>query len=92
MNRDLYQFPTTRFVSNSLCRQWWHLLPEVFEIGWELLWCNLQRAATETWNAKHSAETLHHILEGRGADIAMGYEQTLYDNVERGYYVEDPEP
>lgn len=81
-----YQFPATRFVSNSLWRQWWHLLSEVFEIGKALLTGNLQHAAAEAWDVKQSTETLHHILSGLGADIELARDTIIGNNQERGYY------
>jgi hypothetical protein len=84
---ELYQFPATRFISNTLWQQWWHLLSEVIEIGTALLFGDLQHAAAETWDAKQSSETLHRILSGRGADIAMAKEEIISNNEERGYYV-----
>ena len=81
-----YQFPATKFINNSLARQWWHLLTEVVEIGLALLRGDLQHAATEAWDAKHSAETLHRILEGRGVDVKMAQEEVISNNLERGYY------
>lgn len=83
----MYQFPATRFISNSLWRQWWHLLSEVLEIGRALLCGNIQHAARETWDAKHSAETMHRILSGRGADIALARQEVIGGNLERGYYL-----
>lgn len=83
---DLYQFPPTRFVANSPWRQWWHLLSEVIEIGRALLAGNLQHAAAEAWDVKQSAETLHRILEGQGADVEMAREHVLSGCRERGYY------
>lgn len=83
---DLYQFPATRFVSNSLWRQWWHLLSEVLEIGRALVTGNLQHAAAETWDVKQSSETLHRILSGQGADVALAKEEIIDNNTGRGYY------
>lgn len=89
MNQDrLYQFRATRFVSNSLWRQWWHLLSEVLEIGRALLFGDLQHAARETWDVKQSGETMHRILSGRGADVAMARESVVGGCQERGYYNE----
>jgi len=86
---DLYQFPATRFTTNTPWRQWWHLLSEVIEIGLALLMGNLQHAAAETWDAKQSSETMHRILSGRGADVAMARE-TVQANCEvRDYYGND---
>jgi len=84
--QGLYSFPATKFVSNSLARQWWHLLTEVFEIGVALLRGELQHAATETWDVRHSAETLHRILSGKGADVVMAREEVISNNMDRGYY------
>lgn len=84
----LYQFPTTKFVSNSPWRQWWHLLSEVIEIAAALLTGNLQHAARETWDVKQSCETMHHILSGKGADIDMAREEVICNNLERSYYEE----
>lgn len=83
---NLYQFPSTRFVSNSPWRQWWHLLSEVLEIGKALLIGNLQHAAAEAWDVKQSTETLHRILAGRGADVELAKKTVLSNNIERGYY------
>lgn len=86
MNQELYQFPATRFVRNTLWRQWFHLLSEVIEIGRALLAGNLQHAAAETWDAKQSSETMHRILSGRGADVSLAREEIIGNNQERGYY------
>lgn len=86
MNRQLYQFPAARFVSNTPWRQWWHLLSEVLEIGVALWRGNLQHAAAETWDTKHSSETLHRILSGRGADVSMARDLVAENNETRGYY------
>lgn len=83
---DLYQFPPTRFVSNSPWRQWWHLLSEVLEIGKALLVGNLQHAARETWDVKQSSETMHRILSGQGADIELAREEVVSGCLDRGYY------
>jgi len=82
----LYQFPATRFVSNSPWRQWWHLLSEVLEIGLALLTGNIQHAAAETWDVKQSSETLHRILSGTGADIEMAQDTVMENCLTRGYY------
>lgn len=83
---DLYQFPTTRFVSNTLWRQWWHLLSEVIEVGKAILTGDLQHAAVEVWNVKQSSETMHRILAGKGADISMSRDEVIENNDARGYY------
>ena len=88
--KELYQFEPTRFTQNTLWRQWWHLLTEVIEIGRALLKGNLQHAAAETWDAKHSSETLHRILSGRGADVDLAREKVVGNNKERGYYCTSP--
>lgn len=87
MKKKLYQFPTTRFINNSLWRQWRHLLSEVIEIGLALAKGDLQHAALETCDAKQCAETLHHILAGRGADIADAFAAMVDKNDRRGYYL-----
>lgn len=84
---DLYQFPRTRFIRNSLWRQWWHLLSEVLEIGLALLKGDVQHASVETWDVKQCAETLHHILAGRGADVEAAREAMETKNDVRGYYL-----
>lgn len=90
MNQDqLYQFSPTRFVSNSLFRQWWHLLSEVMEVGRALLVGDLQHAARETWDVRQSSETMHRILSGRGADVDMARESVVNGCRDRGYYGED---
>lgn len=81
-----YQFPATKYVTNSPWRQWWHLLSEVLEVGRALLRGDLQHAATEAWDVKHSSETLHRILAGRGCDVEMAREEVTANNLERGYY------
>jgi hypothetical protein len=84
---NLYQFPATRFVSNSFWRQWWHVLSEVLEIAVAHLRGDLQHAVTESWDASQSLETLRHIGEGLGADNAMARETVIINNLERGYYL-----
>jgi hypothetical protein len=82
-----YQFPASRFTTNSAARQWFHLLSEVLEVGWELLRGNVKGATMETWDCKHSAETLHRILEARhGALVDVARIRVLSGNVGRGYY------
>ncbi len=71
---NFYQFPATRFVSNSLWRQWWHLLSVVIGAGWALLGGNLQYVATTVWIVKRNSETLHRILSGKGVDVEMAKE------------------
>ncbi len=88
MNQDpLYQFPSTRFVSNTPWRQWWHLLSEVIEVGKALLCGDLQHAAAEIWDVKQSSETLHRILSGKGSDVEMARETVTNNNVNRDYYL-----
>lgn len=91
MNRHdqpgLYQFPATRFVTNSPWRQWWHLFSEVIEVGLALLCRDIQHAATEAWDVKQSTETLHRILAGQGADVELGRKEIISNNQERGYYI-----
>lgn len=82
----MYQFPATKFVSNSPWRQWLHMLSEVLEVGFALLRGDLQHAATEAWDVKQSTETLHRILSGRGADVEMAREEVIGNNIERSYY------
>lgn len=84
--RDLYQFPATRFVTNTIWRQWRHMASELLEIAGALLRRDYQHAATEIWNLKHSGETGHRILAGMGCDIELARQETLTDNIERGYY------
>lgn len=86
-NDRLYQFWATRFVSNSLWRQWWHLLSEVVEIAKALLAGDIQHAMTESWDASHSLETMRRIGAGQGADIAMARDEVVSNNLERGYYI-----
>jgi hypothetical protein len=82
----LYQFPATRFISNTFWQQWWHVLSEVFEIAVARLRGDRQHAVTESWDASQSLETLRHIAEGEGADVEMAREEVLSNNMERGYY------
>lgn len=86
MNQSLYQFKATRFVRNSLWRQWWHMLSEVLEVGWALLRGDLQWAARETIDVRQSAETMNRIQSGLGADIEMAMETVVKGCEERGYY------
>lgn len=83
---DLYQFPPTRFVSNSLWSQWWHLFSEVLELGVALLFRNWQHAMREAEDVSQSDETLKRILSGKGADLALAREQVITGCLERGYY------
>lgn len=83
----LYQFDSTRFVTNSPWQQWRHLLSEVIEIGFALLRGDLQHAAQEAWDVKQSSETLHRILSGRGADVEMARNDVVDGCRERGYYL-----
>jgi len=85
-----YQFPRTRFTRNTLWRQWWHLLSEVLEVGRALLSGHIHHAGAEVWDVKHSAETLHRILEGYGVDIAAGRDKVISNNKRRDYYVPLP--
>lgn len=82
----MYQFPATKFVSNSPWRQWWHLLSEVLEVGFALLCRDLQAAAHETIDVQVSGETMNRILSGQGADIEMARETVISGHIERGYY------
>ena len=81
-----YQFPASKFTTNSAARQWFHLLSEVLEVGWELLNGNVKCANLELWDVKHSAETLHRILESRGAQVDVARVIVLCGNRARGYY------
>jgi hypothetical protein len=85
---DIYQFPPTRFTSNSPWRQWLHLLSEVLELGFALLQRNVQHAARETWDVGQSSETMNRILAGLGADVEMAREHVISGCRERGYYDE----
>ena len=85
-DRTQYQFPPTRFVSNSLWKEWWHLVSEVLELGWALLTGDLQGAASETWDVKQNSETIHRKLSGMGADIKMARQEVFDRCLERGYY------
>lgn len=84
--QGLYQFPATRFVSNTLWRQWWHMLSEILEVGWALLLGDLQWAARETIGVRQSSETMNRIQAGQGADIEMAMEHVVKGCEERGYY------
>jgi len=83
---ELYQFKATRFVSNTLWRQWWHMLSEVLEVGWALLLGDLQWAARETIDVRQSSETMNRIQAGKGADIKMAMESVVKGCEERRYY------
>lgn len=83
---NLYQFPQTRFVSNSPWRQWWHLVSEVLELGWEIFCKNWQKAANESWDISQDQETMRRILSGLGADVELARENVVCGNIERGYY------
>lgn len=84
---SIYQFSKTVFTNNSAFRQWLHLLSEVVEVGIALLGRKKQKAAEEVWDVKHSAETLHRILEARGAAIEEAKEAVADNNRRRGYYL-----
>jgi hypothetical protein len=84
-----YQFPTTRFVTNTLWRQWWKMLSELIEIARALLKGDLQHAAVETGDLKQVSETMHHILARKGADVELAMQEVVDKNRDRGYY---PEP
>lgn len=90
VNPHLYQFPATRFVSNSLWRQWWHLFSEVIELGLALAAAHftgdLQHVAREAEDVSQSDETFKRILSGKGVDIAMAREEVISGCLERGYY------
>jgi hypothetical protein len=90
LNSNLYQFPATRFVSNSLWRQWWHLLSEVLELGRALFMArftgDLQHVAREAEDVSQSDETFKRILSGEGVDIAMARAEVIAGCLERGYY------
>ena len=83
---ELYQFPPTRFVTNSLWRQWWNILSEVMEIGFALLSGDLQHAMAESWDVSQSLETFRHIGEGQGADNMLARQTVISNNIERDYY------
>lgn len=85
-DNGLYHFPATRFVCNGFWKQWWHMFSELIEIAVAWLKGDKQHAVTEVWNLRHSGETMHRIQSGMGLDVEMGKEQTLADNLERGYY------
>ena len=85
-----YQFPATRFTRNSHWRQWWHLVSEVLEVGRALLAGDLQHAAAELWDVKHSSETLHRIMEQRQVDVEVAQSKVLSNNKKRGYYLDRP--
>lgn len=88
MNKDrLYQFPATRFVSNTPWQQWRHMLSEVLEVGWALLMGDLQWAARETIDVRQSSETMSRIQGGLGADIEMALNDVVKGCRERGYYL-----
>jgi len=82
-----YQFPASKFSKkNTALRQWFHLLSEVLEVGWELLCGNVKGVTMETWDVKHSAETLHRIMERDGALVDVARARVLSGNHARGYY------
>lgn len=82
-----YQFPASTFASkNTAWRQWFHLLSEVLEVGWDLLHKDVKGATMETWDVKHSAETLHRILERDGALVDVARVRVMKGNYVRGYY------
>ena len=85
---NIFQFPPTRFTSNSPWRQWWHLFSEVLELGFALLLRNFQHASRETWDVGQSSETMNRILSGLGADVGMAREHVISGCRERGYYDE----
>lgn len=86
----LYQYPPTRFIQNTLWRQWWHLFSEVIELGRAIIAAhfagNWQHAARESEDVGQSNETMKRILAERGADIALARVEVISGCLERGYY------
>lgn len=91
----LYQFPPTRFSqTNSLFRQWLHLLSEVVEIGKALLVARVtgdyQHVARESEDVTQSNETFKRILvKQTGVDILLARKEVMDGCRVRGYYTED---
>ena len=71
MSSDDYQFPVSTEVGQSCRRQWLRLTVAMLRMIWPLLRGNPQRAAAATWALKWESETLHRILAGQGADVAL---------------------
>lgn len=81
-----YQFPPTTSVSNSVEREWWHLLLAVLRVGVAILRRNAQDATVATWYVRQEGETLHRILSGRGADVGMAREEVMSECLEHGRF------
>jgi hypothetical protein len=81
-------FPRTKFArTNGIRRQYFHLLSEVFELGWSLLWRDYGHAGLEAVDAQHSADTLRWILHDRHhVDRDKCAAQVICGNAKRGYY------
>ena len=71
MSADDYQFPASVEVGHAPRWQWWRLVVALLRLGWQLLVGNPQRAAAAVWALKWESETLHRILAGQGADVAL---------------------
>ena len=71
MKDDFYQFPAGPALYRA---PWWQgvvLFCAVLRIGGALLFGDLQGAAAAVWWLKWESETLHRILAGQGADVAL---------------------
>jgi hypothetical protein len=84
----MMNFPITKFARrNGVWQQFFHLVSEVWEIFWALLWRNYAHAGRETVDAQQSADTLRWALHFRhGVDRDMAAATVIEGNRQRGYY------
>jgi len=85
-------FPVTVFAErNGVWRQFFHLVSEVWELFWALLWRDWKHAGRERVDVMQSADTLGWILQWRhqvNRDEATA--RVLVGNGQRGYYQAEP--
>lgn len=83
MSGDDYQLPASDAVGHKPRMQWWRMFWALLRLGWHLIWPllvgNPQRAAAATWALKWECETLHRILAGQGADVALARPEDSLD-------------
>jgi hypothetical protein len=81
-------FPITRFARrNGVWRQFFHLLSEVWELFWALVWRDWDHAGREAVDVQHVTDTLRWILHFRyKVDRDMAAARVIVGNHKRGYY------
>ncbi len=86
-SRDLYYFPTARFVEESdLPRQVIHLGSEFVDFCLKLSWGRKTRADIEAADLYHSIETYFRMREREGLDVEALFKKVENKNQKRGYY------